>query len=302
MSLIVNGNKYLSCPYNLYWIGRYSRCDVNGHIETFILEKLNSLHININFIIFNRDGVISDSEYENTTKWFISKESDITNFILNNFKTKHRELTVLLCSRYIDSNKYLLLPLDDDTFKFGLKQVLSNIKRIDWENKLPIAIWRGTTTAGFPSIRTKVVKLLWNYNNVDVKFVDSAWNINMDIPKEHFGDRCDLSKQFEYKYIFIIDGAMIASNHQWVFGSGSVPLMITHPKNNYWFKKYLKPMENYVPIAYDLSDIKEKIEWLLQNDNVAKNIMEGAMKLSETIFSNEGQVNYLNEEINRLLV
>jgi hypothetical protein len=301
MNLIVNGNEYLSCPYNFYWCGEYSRCDVNGHIEKFILEKLNSLNLKINFIIFNRDGVISDSEYEKTTKWFISKESDITNFILDNFKTKAKQLTGLLCTRYIDPSDYLLLPLDDDTFKFGLKQVLSNIKRIEWENKLPIAIWRGTTTAGFPSIRTKVVESLCHYSNVDVKFVDSKWNVNMDISKEYFGDRWDLSKQFEYKYIFIIDGAMIASNHQWVFGSGSVPLMITHPENNYWFKKYLIPMENYVPIAYDLSDICAKIEWLINNDNVAKKIMEEAMILSETLFSHEGQVNYLNEEINRLL-
>ena len=301
MSLVENGSKFLDCPNGHYWWGMYSAVYVNGHIETFILEKLNSLNFNINFIIFNRDGIISDSEYEKTTKWYISKESDLNKFISDNFKTKHKELTGLLSTRYIDSNKYLLLPLDDSIFKFGLKEVLSNIKRTEWENKLPIAIWRGTTTAGFPSIRTKVVKFLYDYNNVDVKFVDSNWNITMNIPKKYFGDRCDLNKQFEYKYIFIIDGAMIASNHNWVFGSGSVPLMITHPENNYWFKKYLIPMKNYVPIAYDLSDLKEKIEWLVENDNAAKKIMEGAMELSETLFTHEGQASYLTEEINRLL-
>ena len=95
----------------------------------------------------------------------------------------------------------------------------------------------------------------------------------------------------------IIDGAVIASNHQWVFGSGSVPLMVTHPRNRFWFMDHLKPMVNYVPIKYDLSDLKEKLDWLIANDDAAQKIMVEAMELAKTVFSSEYQKQYIRESI-----
>ena len=61
--------------------------------------------------------------------------------------------------------------------------------------------------------------------------------------------------------------------------------------------EHLKPMVNYVPIKYDLSDLKEKIEWLIANDDAAQKIMLEAMELAKTVFSSEFQKQYLRESI-----
>jgi hypothetical protein len=77
--------------------------------------------------------------------------------------------------------------------------------------------------------------------------------------------------------------------------------MVTHPDNEYWFKKYLVPMVHYVPIQYDLSDLHEKLQWLVDHDNEAKKIAENAMKFSKTVFSSEFQKAYVKSEVDRLL-
>jgi spore maturation protein CgeB len=76
--------------------------------------------------------------------------------------------------------------------------------------------------------------------------------------------------------------------------------MVTHPDNDYWFKRYLKPMVHYVPIQYDLSDLAEKITWLVEHDDEAKKIADNAMAFSKLFFSPEFQRNHLIAEIGRI--
>lgn len=296
-----NINSLIQEPKGHYWANAYSVMKVNGSIEKCVLENLKRYN-NVSWVCVSSDGIFDDKEYEKTTKWCIHSQSHMKNVFITKCVKNTKHLIGLLCCRFINPEPYLLLPLDDEIFSQGLLPLLSSIPNCSWESKISKAVWRGSTTAGFPSIRTQTASLLWDDPNTDLKLVYSdEWSRNMPIPKNHFGDRYDIAKQFQYKYIFIIDGAAIASNHMWVFGSGSVPIMITHPSNEYWFKKYLKPMENYVPIKYDLSDVKEKINWLISNDEQAKKIMENAIELSRTLFSHQGQVEYIQKEMNRLL-
>jgi hypothetical protein len=175
-----------------------------------------------------------------------------------------------------------------------------------WEERTSKVFWRGNAS-GFdrPSIREKMIKKLFDNPYSDIKFSffgDNGVYANTKIDKKYIVEtRSTLQDYFGYKYLLIIDGNCIASNHQWVFGSGSVPIMITHPENNFWFKQFLKPMENYVPIQYDLSDLEEKLEWLVKNDDKAKQISEHAVKLSQQIFTSEFQKQYVTTEIRRLL-
>lgn len=271
-----------------YWYGDYSIMLIRGNIENFVFNEIQN-YVNdkkISLSIASCDGIEKEEEYENLLKRIDE----------NNIK-----IIGVLCTRSVYKSNILYLPLDDNTFSHGLKHVLKDVSRVDWNDKKSVVFWRGGASGGFPSIRINTVYSLHNYPNTDVKLYSRDWNQNMPIPPEHFGDKCNLDKHFEHKYIMIIDGNCIASNHQWVFGSGSVPIMITHPDNNWWFKEYLKPMENYVPINYDLSDLKEKIDWLINNDDEAKKIMENAMIFAETFFSHEGQCEYLKNKISNII-
>jgi len=115
-----------------------------------------------------------------------------------------------------------------------------------------------------------------------------------------FSDRCALGDHMQFKYTLIIDGALIASSHQWMFASGCVPLMVSHPNNDYWFKRYLKPGVHYVSVKYDLSDLDEKLEWLVNHDSAAREIAENSMTFARTILSAEFQQQHLRNEIERV--
>jgi hypothetical protein len=116
----------------------------------------------------------------------------------------------------------------------------------------------------------------------------------------YWSDRVPPEVHANYKYLFIVDGNCIASSHQWIFGSGSVPIMITHPNNEFWFKRYLKPMETYVPIDYSLCDLEEKIQWLVDNDDKARQIAKNALHFAKTILSPGFQRIHLKAEIERV--
>lgn len=213
-------------------------------------------------------------------------------------------IVATLCSRAFDRSNMLYLPLDDETFEFGLEHVLSSVPRPAWEDRKPVAFWRGGVSGhDRPTLREKVVRQLYDVAGTDARVTRwGNWEKGHDIPDHLFGARCGLAEHLENKYLLIVDGNCIASNHQWVFGSGSVPIMITHPENKYWFQPFLKPMVNYVPVHYELSDLKEKIEWLQQHDAEAKQIAENAVALSKEIFTPGFQRKYIDNALSNIII
>lgn len=275
--------------YNFFWNGQMSVLSTRSALMEYILSLLKNSNKKVSFILSSCDGLQSVHEYHENIN-----------------KLDHTSVTIVgaLCTRHIQYPNVLYIPLDEETFSKGLSSMLNKIPSTPWELKTSKVFWRGGASGYvYPSPRTKVTELLCDYKNADVKLTKwGGWEKSFPIPDKYFGDRCSLDKHFTFKYILIIDGNGIASNHQWVFGSGSVPIMVTHPENNWWFKKYLKPMVNYVPIDYyNLNELTEKIEWLVANDEEAKKIMMNAMALSQTLFSHEGHCEYLKEEIQQLL-
>jgi hypothetical protein len=302
-------NSIVRVPPNIrsYWDGGYSKCIAGGSIENYVNTSIQTQNLNVSAIFSMSDGFVDKTEFNNMEKQLGRAPT------ANTCEDDYRVLEIaanedtypivcMLCSRFFNKQNALLLPLDDATFSSGLNNVLSNIFSPKWENRISNVFWRGGSS-GFdrPSIRMKVTDMLYKNTNANVRLTKwGNWENEKSIPEEHFGDRCGLDKHFLYKYILIIDGNLIASNHQWVFGSGSVPIMITHPENNYWFKNLLKPMEHYVPIKYDLSDLEEKIQWLVDNDEKAKEIANNALRFSNEVFCPSFQRKYIDNELLRI--
>lgn len=285
-----------------YWHGGYSVCVPNNAIETFVRRIATSIENTPQIIMPKSDGLIATKEYTKIAKSLgtnnvLMREDDYNKF-------PNTSIVAMICSRGYSPSNLLLLPLDDNTFHKGLNSVLSSMPMIDWSSRSNKLFWRGGAS-GFddPSLRFKVTTKLFEHPNADVRITKwGNWENGKNIPEKYFAPRCNIDTHFQYKYIPIIDGNCIASNHQWVFGSGAVPVMITHPDNNYWFKKYLIPMVNYVPVNYDLSDLVEKLEWLLSHDDEAHKIAENAVTLSNTIFTPSFQQWYVQTEINRIVL
>lgn len=293
----------------LYWRGGYSEFNVGSAMEQYIATSIRR-YPRASVIVTQSDGLIGEDEFErfsaelghtNTGNTPAGKEYTR----LESFARKDTQSIIcMLCTRQFSRPNLLLIPLDDDTFNRGLKTVLGHFPRPAWEDRKPLAFWRGGSSGcDRPMLRHRVLDVVFDHPNADVAFTPGGWPANdVLIPSRYFKDsRVDLAEHMKYKYIFIIDGNCIASAHQWVFGSGSVPIMITHPDNEYWFKQYLQPMVNYVPIKYDLSDLLEKLEWLVAHDDEAKKIAERAQYLADTIFTPEFQKAYIDKELDRIL-
>lgn len=295
-------------PDRIYWDGEYSKCHVGGSIESFLRESIRKHALPISCIIPKSDGFIGVNEYTRLCNEFgRTTDALTTESHYSRLESLRKSATYpiigALCSRQVDRTNLILLPLDDTTFSIGLRSVLSGIPKPVWSDRKSIVFWRGGSSGlDRPSLRTRITTELFDFPNTDVRITPwGNWENEQSIPKEMFAERCSLEEHFKHKYILIVDGNCIASNHQWVFGSGSVPIMITHPDNRFWFQKYLKPMVDYVPIQYDLSDIKEKIEWLITHDEEAKQIAENALAFSNKVFSPEFQRKYIEDSISSIV-
>jgi hypothetical protein len=290
----------------LYWAGGYSSFYPASAIEQFVVQSIQYCSPSVSVVFSQSDGLIGEEAYSqlSDTHHATTRAEKEFEKLESSARLGTTPIVAMLCTRQFNRPNLLLLPLDDDTFNRGLTAVLQPFHSPKWEDRKSIAFWRGGSSGcDRPTIRMRVAESLKDVSHADVKFTPGGWPENDAlIPKDQFvPERSDLAKHFEYKYIFILDGNCIASAHQWVFGSGSVPIMITHPDNEYWFKKYLVPMVHYVPIQYDLSDLHEKLQWLVDHDNEAKKIAEHAMKFSKTVFSSEFQKAYVKSEVDRLL-
>lgn len=294
----------------LYWDGGYSRCHVGSSIEQYVFQSMARHSKKLSAVFTQSDGIIDDAEFNRMIETLgrEDKANSPASKVFSELETAKRvgtdAIICMLCSRRFDRENMVLLPLDDLTFDVGLASVLQGVAKPRWEDRKPLAFWRGASSGcERPTLRLRVLDSLYTYPHADVRFTPGGWDFNDNvIPKQYFtSERVSIEKHVEHKYLLIVDGNCIASAHQWVFGSGSVPIMITHPDNKYWFKDLLKPMVNYVPIAYDLSDLQEKIQWLVEHDDEAKEIARQAMLFANTVFTPEFQRTYIDTEINRIV-
>jgi Glycosyl transferase family 90 len=186
------------------------------------------------------------------------------------------------------------MPQDDGIFAHGLMRFFEPFKSlIPWDQKRPGVFWRGSCSADYKNgefLRRDVVAMLCDHPACDVKLVRN-WSEGKVIPNHYFGDPRPIPYFMGHKVILIIDGNGLSSNHSWPFASGSVPLIISNCR--FWFEKELVPFKNHVPVKYDLSDLIEKIDWILSHDEEARAIAEGALALAQTVLTPEFQENYL---------
>ena len=288
---------------NEMWSSPDYMCRVNGSMYNWILECARPYALTP--IFHKSDGVLSNAEFDAMIASLgrMDKATIPARDYAELEKLAHPGTRPLVCThiaRYFSAPSMLLLPWDDATFEKGFEK--DTFPYVTWAHKTPAAVWRGGSSGFYrPSLRMRVVDRLFAHPNADARFLRGGWPVNdAVIPDQHFGQRISKQEQSLYKYILVLDGNGPASNAQWVFASGSVPIFITHPGHEWWFRAELKPMVNYVPVAWDLSDLEAKLQWLLTHDAEAEQIATEAVRLGQTILSSEYQRAYLKTEIDRI--
>jgi len=278
-----NGVLQNNMKCNYFWIGIFSTVSTHGELLKYILQLLDEFNDEkITYIMPQSDGDIH--------------KEDITQFV----NTDSKIIIGSVAQRFYDSNiNYILLPQDDELFYYGLNKYIYPFLLPKWENRIPKLFWRGSGSRRSGFLRKDVVLKLNGNSNADVKFIHHWIYESDNIPETCIGNKVDHLEFANYKMVLIVDGNGISSAHSWCFGIGAVPFMITN--NDFWFKSLLIPFDNYIPIKYDLSDLEEKIEWVLEHDTESREIAGRASNMAYTIFTPEFQKKYLENRIREII-
>jgi hypothetical protein len=189
---------------------------------------------------------------------------------------------------------------------------------IKWENKKPIALFRGSSTGRGVTIETNMrlkIAYLSSLNKIDEKdknpYLDAGitkWNLRprklkasnklqtIKIEDLPFGltEFMKYEDQLNYKYIIHIDGHVSAFRLSKELLMNSVILLV---ENDWklWYSNLLQPYVHYIPIKKDLSDIYEKINWCKENDDECKLISYRARSFALSYLEKDGILDYLQK-------
>jgi hypothetical protein len=271
--------------------GQYRRVHVGQAIEQALFETFCASSEDGVLVIPKTDMLVESSEYhrmKQSVPWddpAIAEEGTIP----------RGTVLALDTSRGLSRAGTVHYPLDDATFRQGLQRLQGPA----WADRKPLAIWRGGTSGvERPTVRFRVVEALRDCPHADALFVRGGWPLNdASVPDDFYGSRISFEEHLQYKYMLVLDGNGAASSAQWVFGTGCVPLFVSHPDTHFWLKEFLVPMVTYIPIAYDLSNLHSTLHWLVDNDEAAQAIAENALRVGQTLLSAEGQRGYVRRSV-----
>ena len=189
--------------------------------------------------------------------------------------------------------------------RYPLKDVVKK-SEVRWKKKITKAFWRGSTTGAcftrsncYDIPRSRLVIQSLQYPRLlNARFVNYCQFEEPSFIAE-FQKKCPSSppvsvpRHLRYRYLIDVDGnASSWSRVYWILLSHSVLLKQASPWYQ-WYYKAIKPWVHYIPLAHDVSDIKDKIIWAKRNDGKAHKIAQNATNIVEGIFSEEAIRTYI---------
>lgn len=181
---------------------------------------------------------------------------------------------------------------------------LQSTKKFDipWNEKKNGTLWRGGMT-GFLEMRQDASDLEQCLSNTRCRFVYESRlrksplidaGLSWIVPHYKGGTFCngiELNSTFtqiqdflQYKVIISLEGNDISSGLKWNLLSNSVVLMPTPTKTSWAMEELLEPWVHYVPIFINLSNVEERIRWVLDNDYFAQQIARRSTMFMEDLW------------------
>lgn len=257
---------------------------------------------NIDLFINKRDGLNMKKNIKQPYQ-YISYNVDIP--------YTHKSMIPILS--FSTSNDYLDIPIPtpDD-----INIDIETIQSIPWNSRTNGIVFRGSSTGyGVTTEDNQRLKLTsmcnefiekGKYNRNQLNVGITSWAVrdrltsknNIDFIRPPTGnddldvnqtidfglvDRIPMNEQIEYKYTIYVDGNTVAYRLLTLLLHGFCVLKVKSQfKLESWFEHELKPMEHYIPIEDDMSDLEEKIEYVFNHDDECKQIsLRGRQKAIE---------------------
>jgi len=242
-------------------------------------------------------GLVSEGKIGTNVEFILSIGDDLN--LADDFTPKVP--LIVPVKKYEDpKGKYLILAPDYYIISewprlFG--EILDANTKYPWDEKIERAFWRGSSTGGiyrrdnwqdFP--RVKIVETSSEYPALlDAKFTLLSQR-NKDVVDEisslyPIAMAVSQSDHVKYKMQISVEGSVqTLSSELWRLLSNSV-LLRQKTTNMKWFHSLFKDGEHFIDIEYDMSDLMEKIKWILSNDKKAQKIAENASNVVKSEFT-----------------
>lgn len=193
-------------------------------------------------------------------------------------------------------------------------------EHIQWEDKQPIAVFRGRGTGGSNlknNQRFQLAKFadelndktvldvgIITYNTRDKVNYTPRLTITYPKPDElpfKLGEFMSMNQQMHYKYHLNVQGHAAINRTSYMYKSKSL-VMVLEPQFNevsgQWFSSLFKENVDYVQVKKDFSDIVDKIQWCRDHDDECKNMMLSAYDKQRKYLSKSGIMDYMQLLIN----
>lgn len=171
---------------------------------------------------------------------------------------------------------------------------------VPWENKVDMAVFRGQLTGspeGYDKSksdrencwnmrRCRLVVSHANSTLVHAKLTSTRGRIADTLDGvELVGPKVTMRKLLQFKGIIMLEGNDVASGLKWALLSQSVVLM-PPPRHTSWLmEELLVPWVHYIPLKEDLTDVEEKMQWVVDHDEEARKIADqGSLWMDDLCF------------------
>ena len=178
---------------------------------------------------------------------------------------------------------------------YGNLQFIPKID-IQWKKKKNRAVFRaslsgyerymndheGYNTSSFlqQCLWTPRCQLVYQYSNstlINAKLKKMKYGLPSTINGVRLnGPKLSIKQMLSYKALIFLEGNDVSSGLKWGLYSKSVVLMPRPIFTSWAMEELLEPWVHYVPIKEDLSDVEEKIQWVLNNGKKACQISQRA--------------------------
>jgi len=111
---------------------------------------------------------------------------------------------------------------------------------------------------------------------VDARLTSDQLNMLSNVTNisgvEILGNRMGQEEMLQYKAIIMLEGNDVSSGLKWALYSDSVVMAQPFTRASWMMEDFLVPWVHFIPLNKDLTDVAEKMQWVLDNDEEARAI------------------------------
>jgi hypothetical protein len=237
-----------------------------------IEERLNYYcKINTNFILPKEISSISSFKKTNGTGYYLDLK-EFLHYLQSNTRIAYYfgdELHINVYPTLFKARPLIGNNQNSVLFKLNKKRHFYFVNdSLSFDQKIDKMVWRG---GAYQENRKRFVELFWNHPMFEIGQTNKPIQ---DVPWQK--KYMSVKEQLQYKFIYCGEGNDVATNLKWAMSSNSLVFM-PQPSCETWFMEgVLIPNVHYVEIKADFSDVLDKMNFYIQNPNLAQKIIHNA--------------------------